>query len=113
MLYQLRFSAAIHRTALVLLLVCVSSMLGMAGPRNISLIPKGEPQVATFVEEEPATVAQQKPSPSPTSTPRPNVSLAPAKTQQSEQGQKYGEPGFVGEPINLNVVNADIRDILN
>jgi len=32
---------------------------------------------------------------------------------QSEQGQRYGEPGFVGEPINLNVVNADIRDILN
>jgi type IV pilus assembly protein PilQ len=25
----------------------------------------------------------------------------------------YGQPGFVGEPINLNVVNADIRDILN
>jgi type IV pilus assembly protein PilQ len=25
----------------------------------------------------------------------------------------YGEPGFVGEPINLKVVNADVRDILN
>ncbi len=25
----------------------------------------------------------------------------------------YGDPGFRGEPINLNVVNADIRDILN
>jgi type IV pilus assembly protein PilQ len=25
----------------------------------------------------------------------------------------YGCPGFVGEPINLKVVNADIRDILN
>ena len=32
---------------------------------------------------------------------------------QSEQGRQYGQPGFVGEPINLNVVNADIRDILN
>ena len=32
---------------------------------------------------------------------------------QSQQGRHYGEPGFVGEPINLNVVNADIRDILN
>jgi type IV pilus secretin PilQ/predicted competence protein len=32
---------------------------------------------------------------------------------QSSQGQQYGQPGFVGEPINLNVVNADIRDILN
>ena len=32
---------------------------------------------------------------------------------QSDQGRQYGQPGFVGEPINLNVVNADIRDILN
>ncbi len=31
----------------------------------------------------------------------------------SNQGKMYGEPGFVGEAINLNVVNADIRDILN
>jgi type IV pilus assembly protein PilQ len=34
-------------------------------------------------------------------------------TPQTSQGQRYGQPGFVGEPINLNVVNADIRDILN
>jgi type IV pilus assembly protein PilQ len=33
--------------------------------------------------------------------------------QQPEQGRRYGSPGFVGEAINLNVVNADIRDILN
>jgi type IV pilus assembly protein PilQ len=32
---------------------------------------------------------------------------------QTAQGKMYGQPGFVGEPINLNVVNADIRDILN
>lgn len=30
-----------------------------------------------------------------------------------DQGKRYGDPGFIGEPINLNVVNADIRDILN
>src|SRR5436305_13383181 len=30
-----------------------------------------------------------------------------------QQGRMYGEPGFVGEPINLKVVNADVRDILN
>ncbi|HXD31820.1 MAG TPA: type IV pilus secretin PilQ [Pyrinomonadaceae bacterium] len=54
--------------------------------------------------QNPAAVAQQ-PSPSP--TPR------PARMQQSDQGQRYGESGFMGEPINLNVVNADIRDILN
>ena len=27
--------------------------------------------------------------------------------------QNIRRPGFVGEPINLKVVNADIRDILN
>jgi len=32
---------------------------------------------------------------------------------QASQGRQYGQSGFVGEPINLNVVNADIRDILN
>jgi type IV pilus assembly protein PilQ len=32
---------------------------------------------------------------------------------QTSQGAQYGQPGFVGEPISLNVVNADIRDILN
>jgi len=35
------------------------------------------------------------------------------QTTQVSQGAQYGQPGFVGEPINLNVVNADIRDILN
>jgi type IV pilus assembly protein PilQ len=39
--------------------------------------------------------------------------MSRATDKQSEQGRQYGEPGFVGEPINLNVVNADIRDILN
>ena len=30
-----------------------------------------------------------------------------------QQGRMYGDSGFRGESINLNVVNADIRDILN
>lgn len=30
-----------------------------------------------------------------------------------DQGKMYGDAGFRGESINLNVVNADIRDILN
>src|SRR2546423_3349412 len=30
-----------------------------------------------------------------------------------QEGKHYGDPGFRGEPINLNVVNADIRDILS
>lgn len=33
--------------------------------------------------------------------------------QRTDQGRRYGDPGFVGEPINLNVVNADVRDILS
>ena len=42
--------------------------------------------------------------------------VSPAKdnmAQQANQGRQYGQSGFVGEPINLNVVNADVRDILN
>ncbi|MBP9663938.1 MAG: type IV pilus secretin PilQ [Pyrinomonadaceae bacterium] len=45
------------------------------------------------------------------------LSLAVIATAQTvdaqQQGKYYGEPGFRGEPINLNVVNADIRDILS
>src|SRR5688500_6841217 len=43
----------------------------------------------------------------------PPVGVSRTTDKQSEQGRQYGQPGFVGEPINLNVVNADIRDILN
>jgi type IV pilus assembly protein PilQ len=53
----------------------------------------------------------QNPTPIPA---RPGMS--PAKdnqAKQADQGRQYGQSGFVGEPINLNVVNADIRDILN
>jgi type IV pilus assembly protein PilQ len=39
--------------------------------------------------------------------------MSRAADKQSDQGRQYGQPGFVGEPINLNVVNADVRDILN
>src|SRR5688572_11573070 len=35
------------------------------------------------------------------------------RVESQQQGRNYGDPGFRGEPINLNVVNADIRDILN
>lgn len=30
-----------------------------------------------------------------------------------QQGKLYGDPGFVGEPINLKIVNMDIRDVLS
>jgi type IV pilus assembly protein PilQ len=32
---------------------------------------------------------------------------------QKDQGKKYGDPTFVGESINLNVVKTDVRDLLN
>lgn len=48
--------------------------------------------------------AQGRPTPTPTNS---------NQTPQTSQGSQYGQPGFVGEPVNLNVVNADIRDILN
>ncbi len=54
-------------------------------------------------------LAQQTPAAAPAS---PVATSRPAD-KQSDQGRQYGQPGFVGEPINLNVVNADIRDILN
>src|SRR5580765_8865379 len=41
------------------------------------------------------------------------VAIAAQKIDPQTQGKMYGEPGFRGEPINLQVVNADIRDILS
>lgn len=41
------------------------------------------------------------------------IAVAAQNTDSSQQGKRYGEPGFKGESINLNVVNADIRDILS
>ena len=41
------------------------------------------------------------------------IASAAQKVDPQRQGAMYGDPGFRGEPINLNVVNADIRDILN
>jgi type IV pilus assembly protein PilQ len=65
----------------------------------------------------------QQPRATPTPVPTPNVLITNPAAQTPDgparplapaaQGQHYGEYGFVGEPINLNVVNADIRDILN
>lgn len=56
---------------------------------------------------------QLRPAPSPAPAGSGRGAVAAATTSPAAQGQRYGEYGFVGEPINLNVVNADIRDILN
>jgi type IV pilus assembly protein PilQ len=47
------------------------------------------------------------------STPPARPSATSPQQRQSQQGTQYGQPGFVGEPINVNVVNADVRDIFN
>jgi type IV pilus assembly protein PilQ len=52
-------------------------------------------------DESSAAPAQARPTPT------------PAQSSQASQGAQYGQPGFVGEPISVNVVNSDIRDILN
>jgi len=41
------------------------------------------------------------------------IAAAAQKVDPSQQGKRYGDAGFIGEPISLNVVNADVRDILN
>ncbi len=54
------------------------------------------------------------PQSSPTPAARPAISPGKGnQAMQADQGRRFGQSGFVGEPINLNVVNADIRDILN
>ncbi|HWF87957.1 MAG TPA: secretin N-terminal domain-containing protein, partial [Pyrinomonadaceae bacterium] len=89
MFSQSRVESAIRRTTLVLLLVCLAAASALA-----------------------QNPAQQQTS-APTPLPTPPVGMSRSTDKQSDQGRQYGQPGFIGEPINLNVVNADIRDILN
>lgn len=68
----------------------------------LELLPeaaKDAPVAAAAVSGEPA---QTRPTPAPS-----------GQASQTSQGAQFGQPNFVGEPINLNVVNADVRDILN
>jgi type IV pilus assembly protein PilQ len=130
--YQPRDLTAIKRTALVPLVLCILSTIALAATKNpvatnISAATSGRSTLITIsctaptatetnrsqtAQQSPAAESQEKPAPS--ASPTPIVSIAPsAERGQSEQGKQYGQPGFVGEPINLNVVNADIRDILN
>ncbi|MGE3465960.1 MAG: type IV pilus secretin PilQ [Pyrinomonadaceae bacterium] len=41
------------------------------------------------------------------------LAISAQGVEPQNQGKFYGEPGFQGEPIDLSVVNADIRDILS
>jgi type IV pilus assembly protein PilQ len=107
MVYQSRITNATKRTTLVLVFLCLCGANIFAADDSKAITTADS---ASFAAEPQVPGAQQKPSPSPSVPP---MSPAGDKMSQSQQGRRYGEPGFVGEPINLNVVNADIRDILN
>jgi type IV pilus secretin PilQ/predicted competence protein len=88
----------------------------------VELTPDNKPEVSTAIKTATTTTddnpvqQQQNPQvkPTPTPTPRSNVSISSTQNKpEPSQGEQYGKPGFVGEPIDLNVTNADIRDILN
>jgi type IV pilus assembly protein PilQ len=100
MVYQSRIKNATRRATLVLVFLCLCGIHTFASDNSTA-----------NTANEPA--AQQQPSPTPSVAPSAAMSPATDKMSQSQQGRQYGQPGFVGEPINLNVVNADIRDILN
>lgn len=111
MVYQSRITNASRRTTLVLVFLCLCGTNILAAGDDSKTLPTGDSASLATPLDQPAP--QQKPSPSPTVAPSAAVSPATDKMSQSQQGRQYGQPGFVGEPINLNVVNADIRDILS
>src|SRR6185503_9877174 len=100
MSYQSRVISAIW-TTLVLLLAGVSAGGALAAPRISDVVARAAKQNAT----------QHNLAAQPAATPAAGVSRGADK--QSEQGRQYGHPGFVGENINLHVVNADARNNLN
>jgi type IV pilus assembly protein PilQ len=116
--YQFPILAALKRTTLVLLclsLAGANTLAGMTAPRAtrenvgafklVHYIPLTASEEARLAAE--LTAANDSYQDPVTQNPSQKTGV------QSEQGRQYGQPGFVGEPINLNVVNADIRDILN
>jgi type IV pilus assembly protein PilQ len=110
MLYLPLIQKATKRTTLVLVFICLCSVQNFAAG-DAAAVPTAPSIDAIATIDENA--AQQQPSPAPVAAPGTSISPASNQTTQSQQGRQYGQPGFVGEPINLNVVNADIRDILN
>ena len=111
--YQSRLRSAITATTLVLLL-CFSSISSLAATKNSAVATAISPSISPAGPGEQSQTSQ-KPvvSVGLVSTPTPAPALPRPMDKQSDQGRQYGQAGFVGEPINLNVVNADIRDILN
>jgi type IV pilus assembly protein PilQ len=97
-----RITSAIKWTTLVHALFCMTAVSVLAVPQQ---------QTVTVTDQ--SQTVQQKAVVIPAPTPTVTASKPGSTDRQPEQGRQYGQPGFVGEPINLNVVNADIRDILN
>lgn len=116
MSYQPRVKSAIIWTTLVLMLICLSGVSALAATPNSDVVADGDDQTAIQqppVQQGPAQQLPVQQTAVANPTPTPPVGISVSGNKQSEQGRQYGQPGFVGEPINLNVVNADIRDILN
>ena len=78
-----------------------------------SLVVELWPENSGAVESSVEVGAKNEPVVAQAAGQRASDKSASASDAQPQQGQRYGQPGFVGEPISLNVVNADIRDILN
>src|SRR6266550_5469932 len=110
MLYLSLIQKATKRTTLVLIFICLCSVQYFAAGDAAAVPTTTSVDALATIDE---TAAQQNPSPAPVAAPSTSISPASNQATQSQQGRQYGQPGFVGEPINLNVVNADIRDILN
>ena len=110
MVYQSRITKGTKRATLVLVFLCLCGANVFAADNSKAITIADSSGLAG---ETSVAATQPQPSPSPAMAPAAPMSPAPAPMSQSQQGRHYGEPGFVGEPINLNVVNADIRDILN
>lgn len=122
--YQSQILTAWKRTALVLLCLSLAGANTLAGTtsarpathkaatvRLVNYIPLTAEEEARLAAEIVAANASADQDPAVAQNQKPGMSSGHAP--QSDQGRQYGQPGFVGEPINLNVVNADIRDILN
>src|SRR5678810_894710 len=97
---QSRVKSAIARSTRVVSLVCLSAAGVLAAAKNSDVVAYDN-----------QSQGQQTSAAAP--LPTPPVGMSRSTDKQSDQGRQYGQPGFIGEPINLNVVNADVRDILN
>ena len=118
MSYQPQNIKAITRTTLVTLVLCLLGTNGLAANKYLiaaagTSATASALSVSTILNSGAQDLAQAQSQAAPSPTPRAANTPSADQMTQSEQGRQYGQPGFVGEPINLNVVNADIRDILN